>query len=64
MTSPEIKCEYLHHRPLFQVPIHPPVEERRHQQVFLFEFTYKIQAVPLQAWTNPEGSRRLRLPYF
>jgi hypothetical protein len=22
------------------------------------------KAIPLQAWTGPEGSRRLRLPYF
>jgi hypothetical protein len=22
------------------------------------------KAIPLQAWTDPEGSRRLRLPYF
>ena len=25
---------------------------------------YKKEAVPLQPWTDPEGSRRLRLPYF
>ena len=24
----------------------------------------KDKAVPLQAWTSPEGSRRLRLPDF
>jgi hypothetical protein len=24
----------------------------------------KDKAIPLQAWTGPEGSRRLRLPYF
>jgi hypothetical protein len=23
-----------------------------------------IKAIPLQAWTGPEGSRRLRLPDF
>jgi len=23
-----------------------------------------VKAVPLQAWTGPEGSRRLRLPDF
>jgi hypothetical protein len=22
------------------------------------------EAIPLQAWTGPEGSRKLRLPYF
>jgi len=27
-------------------------------------FIYMKQAVPLQAWTGPEGSRRLRLPDF
>jgi len=25
---------------------------------------YKGKAIPLQAWTGPEGSRRLRLPNF
>ena len=25
---------------------------------------YKGKAVPLQAWTGPEGSRKLRLPDF
>jgi len=25
-------------------------------------FTKKVKAIPLQAWTGPEGSRRLRLP--
>jgi hypothetical protein len=24
----------------------------------------KGKAIPLQVWTGPEGSRRLRLPYF
>ena len=24
----------------------------------------KGKAIPLQAWTGPEGFRRLRLPYF
>jgi len=26
--------------------------------------TTKLTAIPLQAWTGPEGSRRLRLPDF
>jgi hypothetical protein len=25
---------------------------------------YKGKAIPLQAWTGPEGSRKLRLPNF
>jgi len=24
----------------------------------------KVKAIPLQAWTGPEGSRKLRLPAF
>jgi hypothetical protein len=24
----------------------------------------KVKGIPLQAWTGPEGSRRLRLPDF
>jgi len=24
----------------------------------------KVKAVPLQAWSGPEGSRKLRFPYF
>ena len=24
----------------------------------------KGKAIPLQSWTGPEGSRRMRLPYF
>ena len=27
-------------------------------------YIYKSKAIPLQAWTGPEGSRRLRLPDF
>jgi hypothetical protein len=27
-------------------------------------FNVKGKAIPLQAWTGPEGSRRLRLPDF
>jgi len=25
---------------------------------------YEIKTIPLQAWTGPEGSRKLRLPDF
>jgi hypothetical protein len=27
-------------------------------------FIQKVKAIPLQAWTSPESSRRLRLPDF
>jgi hypothetical protein len=28
------------------------------------EKSVKVKAIPLQAWTGPEGSRRLKLPDF
>jgi len=31
---------------------------------FTFNVMYFFLAVPLQAWTGPEGSRKLRLPDF
>jgi len=30
----------------------------------MFIYNYKGKAIPLQAWTGPEGSRNLRLPDF
>jgi len=27
-------------------------------------YSIKVKAIPLQAWTGPNGSRRLRLPDF
>jgi len=32
--------------------------------VLYFKVLYKGKAVPTNAWTGPEGSRRLRLPDF
>jgi len=32
--------------------------------VFLSNTKGKGKAIPLQAWTGPEGSRRVRLPDF
>jgi len=32
--------------------------------IFFVYFKVKGKAIPLQAWTGPEGSRRLRLPDF
>ena len=29
-----------------------------------FTTVIRLKAIPLQAWTGPEGSRRLRLPDF
>ena len=33
-------------------------------RIFLCPVPVIGKAIPLQAWTGPEGSRRLRLPYF
>jgi hypothetical protein len=33
-------------------------------RVLLNKIKAKGKAIPLQAWTGPEGSRRLRLPDF
>jgi hypothetical protein len=33
-------------------------------QVKLLKYSKKDNAAPLQAWTGPEGARRLRLPDF
>ena len=31
---------------------------------YMYLCIYKGKTIPLQAWTDPEGSRRLRLPDF
>jgi len=28
------------------------------------DITVQGKAIPLKAWTGPQGSRRMRLPYF
>jgi hypothetical protein len=33
-------------------------------QIVMFTVKVKGKAIPLQGWTGPEGSRRLRLPDF
>jgi hypothetical protein len=41
--------------------------ERRHtyrQTSLRGRTVLKVRTIPLQAWTGPEGSRRLRLPDF
>ena len=32
--------------------------------IYIYIYTYKGKAVPLQAWSGPEGSRKLRFPDF
>jgi hypothetical protein len=34
------------------------------RDVYKYKKLYKGKAIPLEAWTGPEGSRRLRLPDF
>ena len=35
-----------------------------HTHTHTYIYIYKGKAIPLQAWTGPEGSRRLRFPDF
>jgi len=35
-----------------------------HKDIIIYADKGKFKAIPLQAWTDPEGSRRLRLPDF
>jgi hypothetical protein len=30
----------------------------------VLDYTWEVKVIPVQAWTDPEGSRRLRLPDF
>jgi hypothetical protein len=32
--------------------------------IYIYIYKGKGKAIPLQAWTGPEGSRRLRFPDF
>jgi hypothetical protein len=32
--------------------------------IYIYIYIYKGKAVPLQAWSDPEGSRKLRFPDF
>jgi hypothetical protein len=36
----------------------------RYINIYIYIYIYKDKAIPLQAWTGREGSRRLRLPDF
>jgi len=37
---------------------------RTYTRYYIYIYIYKDKAVPLQAWTGPEDSRKLRLPEF
>ena len=39
-------------------------EQTRENYIRKTFLTYKSKAVPLQAWSGPEGSRKLRFPDF
>jgi hypothetical protein len=39
-------------------------EEKKQNWRYLVKGTNKGKAIPLQAWTGPESSRRLRIPDF
>ena len=40
------------------------VRGEKHRQAFENRVKRKGKAIPLRAWTDPEGSRRLRFPDF
>jgi len=33
-------------------------------QIYIYIYIYVVKAVPIQAWTGPEGSRKLWFPDF
>ena len=39
-------------------------DHERSNKIFEFHKLIKTKAVPLQAWSGPEGSRKLRFPDF
>jgi hypothetical protein len=41
-----------------------PVRVQKYHMQHLLSHSGKDKAIPLQAWTGPEDSRRLRLPDF
>jgi hypothetical protein len=46
-----------------------PADERNPNGILLWlvvqlKYKSKCKAIPLQAWTGPEGSRKLRVPDF
>jgi len=41
-----------------------PYDDQRSAECEELQVSKKGKAIPLQAWTGPEGSRRLRLPDF
>jgi len=52
----------FHNAHFFQHKSH--ADSNLHHIMKISPFPGKGKAVPLQAWTGPEGSRRLRLPDF
>ena len=51
---------YLYHHVLYDAELTSPLFISRHK----IKGKGQGKAIPLQAWTGPEGSRRLRLPDF
>jgi len=39
-----------------------PLSSRKKSDTSIIYYISKDKAIPLQAWTGPDGSRRLRLP--
>jgi len=41
-----------------------PLSSRKKSDTSIIYYISKDKAIPLQAWTGPDGSRRFRLPDF
>jgi len=66
----EIGTHFLFREKARKIQVHSPIalHHKYHYSYTCLLFTTFVsvigKAIPLQAWTCPEGSRRLRLPYF
>jgi hypothetical protein len=54
----------LRYMPEQSQPISSPLTHKEFMSTILVHATVKLKAFPLQAWTDPWGSRRLRLQNF
>jgi hypothetical protein len=62
-----IRCNQLVSRNKFHLP-HRTIQGKwgtnGYRLQYIYIYTLQVKAVPLQAWSGPEGSRKLRFPDF
>ena len=61
--SADITCSDSVHKVVL-VTLKLKVREGSRGRLHVLPFLYKGKAVPLQAWSGPQGSRKLRFPDF